>query len=172
MILYLAGHGTAIDWKYYFLPYELSGESQEAMLKAGVSQEEIMQALVEGVAARRVIMLLDSCHSGAVAMVMRGNEEKRATALISKTAGVHVLAASNYAQSALELPGIGHGLFTYALLEGLSGKADENRDNTVIVSELGRYTFTTVKTMSEKIGREQFPTVDMHGEDFPMAITP
>jgi len=171
VIVYLAGHGTAIDGKYYFLPYELPADSSEAILKVGVSQAEIITALGE-VPARRVLILLDSCHSGAVALAMRGLEEERATKLLSKTAGVHVLAASNYAQAAMELAKLGHGVFTYALLEGLSGKADDNRDNTVIVSELSAFTFKTVRAMSASMGAQQYPTTDMHGEDFPLAITP
>ena len=41
------------------------------------------------------------------------------------------------------------GLFTHVLLEGLSGKADANKDNKITIQELGEYVKKTVPGMKD-----------------------
>lgn len=50
--------------------------------------------------------------------------------------------------------GGGHGVFTWALLEGARGKADANGDCKITAAELAQYVTTTV---SRETGREQNP---------------
>lgn len=169
VIIYMAGHGLAIDGQYYFLPYELADSDDKTVKAAGVRQDEIIAAL-QAVKARKVLLLLDTCQSGALVVAMRGMEEERAVKLLSKTAGVHILAASQDSQAAAELEQFGHGLFTYAILEGLKGKADFNKDKMVRISELLTYVSNEVTNLSEGFGRAQYPTMDMHGDDFPVAV--
>jgi WD40 repeat protein len=168
-IIYLAGHGEAFSGKYYFLPYDLADITDEAIMKSGVSQEEIISA-VRACPATKVLLILDSCKSGTLAVTMRGLEEKRAVMLLSKTAGVHVLAATAEEQSAAELAQFGHGLFTYEILDGLSGKADENGDRIVQVFELLPFVSDQVMRQSEARSRPQSPTVMMQGGNFPVAV--
>ena len=52
-----------------------------------------------------------------------------------------------------------HGLFTYFLLNGLRGNADQNGDRAITVSELEEYLVNTVKTAAGLLDREQTPQV-------------
>jgi uncharacterized caspase-like protein len=63
---------------------------------------------------------------------------------------------------ALEVPSLGHGLFTYYVLEGLQGKADRNGDGIVTVSELYEYVEDQVDTAARRAGGRQRPL--MKGE--------
>lgn len=58
------------------------------------------------------------------------------------------LASSRGWERAQELDHLGHGAFTYALLQGLAGKADLNMDQTVTVDELGTYVLQAVPRLT------------------------
>ena len=83
--------------------------------------------------------------------------------------GRATVVASGSDQSAME--GYeGHGVFTWALLEGLSGKADANRDGFVTVTELTAYLENLVPEITyRKWGYEQIPQKELPREDFPIA---
>ena len=49
----------------------------------------------------------------------------------------------------LESVKVKQGFFTLSLVEGLSGKADFNRDRAVYLNELDRYTARRVKLLSQ-----------------------
>jgi len=74
------------------------------------------------------------------------------------------LSAATSTQEALE--GYqGHGLFSYVLAEGLSGKADTNKDGFITTAELTGYIDEMVPKLAQKIfGKEQFPTVNNGGQ--------
>ena len=68
------------------------------------------------------------------------NFERRYIRNFSRVAGVTVIAASRSDQEAIELPSLGHGLFTYVVLKGLDGEADDApRDGNVTAHEIVQY---------------------------------
>ena len=50
-----------------------------------------------------------------------------------------------------------HGLFTYYVLKGLGGDADDNQDKKHTIGELGKYVQAKVKEQAAIEGREQIP---------------
>lgn len=50
---------------------------------------------------------------------------------------------------------LGHGMFTYFVLKGLNGAADENHDGSVSVDELYGYVRTSVQRAARRQNREQ-----------------
>jgi len=62
----------------------------------------------------------------------------------------------------IELPELGHGIFTYYLVEGLKGAADLNKDGIVTVQELYEYLEQQVAKKSRSVGGNQHPV--MKGE--------
>jgi hypothetical protein len=83
--------------------------------------------------------------------------------------GTTVLAASTSTQQALE--GYeGHGLFTYVVAEGLSGKGDVDKNGFVTTLGLAHYVGNQVPDLAEqKFKRAQYPTVETNGQEFPLA---
>jgi uncharacterized caspase-like protein len=81
---------------------------------------------------------------------------------------VHVVAASSKDQFAAEVKELGHGVFTYTLLEGLNGKAAGGGD-TVSVRKLMGYIEENLPELTQKYKQEaQYPVVDSRGMDFPL----
>ncbi|MGH7340643.1 MAG: caspase family protein, partial [Candidatus Rokuibacteriota bacterium] len=81
---------------------------------------------------------------------------------LTKARGRLVITASRPNEVALESADLGHGLFTYYLLEGLAGKADRNSDGIVTVAELYPYVEDQVERKSRAAGGRQRP--QMKGE--------
>ena len=87
--------------------------------------------------------------------------------LLARTVGTHVLAATDRTQSAIELQRLGHGVFTYALLQGLGGQADYLTDGSVSATELVRYVEESVPALAKQYADdEQYPTGFSRGIDF------
>jgi len=99
----------------------------------------------------------------------RGVEEKTAMARLVKATGRATLMASSSAQVALE--GYqGHGVFTWALIEGLKGKAAD-RNKQITVSSLADYVSETLPELTYKqFGYEQVPQRELQGMNFPIGV--
>jgi uncharacterized caspase-like protein len=65
---------------------------------------------------------------------------------------------------------LGHGVFTYTLLEGLGGKA-AGKGEAVTVRKLMGYVEEKLPEITKKYKQEaQYPVVDSRGMDFPLVI--
>ena len=101
---------------------------------------------------------------------MRGAAEEKAIAQLARSSGTHWLTASGSEQFATEFAQLGHGAFTYALLEGLSGRADTG-DGRITVNELKAFLESEVPEITQKHkGTPQFPSSYGFGQDFPVVI--
>src|SRR5262249_40169962 len=97
----------------------------------------------------RVVVLLDSCFSGAAggrspldpkaSGVRAPISDKFLDRMAHVGKGRVVLTASGPDEPAQESSDVGHGVFTYFLLEGLHGAADFNKDGDIDVQEIYRY---------------------------------
>jgi helicase len=76
--------------------------------------------------------------------------------------GRAILTASRPAEVSLELPELGHGVFTYYLIQGLQGAADLNHDGIVSLQELYEYLEQQVTQKARLVGGNQHPV--MKGE--------
>ena len=70
--------------------------------------------------------------------------------------------ASRGSEVSLEVPELGHGLFTHYLVQGLKGAADLDRDGIVSLQEVYQYLEQQVAQKSRAIGGNQHPV--MKGE--------
>jgi len=170
VLIYLAGHGENVKDVWYFLPHELTyPEREEHVQTKGISSMEIA-ASMKNIRAQKILMLVDACKSGAVLVAFRGFEDRKALSQLSRSTGTHVVAASTKDQFAAEVKDLGHGVFTYTLLEGLKGKAAGGSD-TVTVRKLMGYIEEQLPEITKKYKQEaQFPVVNSRGMDFPLVI--
>ncbi|MFH1985568.1 MAG: caspase family protein [Pseudomonadota bacterium] len=168
VLIYLAGHGESIDEKWYFIPYDLTyPERADDVREKALSSDEL-SGLIQNITAQKVLVLIDACKSGAVLVAFRGFEDRKALSQLSRAAGVHVVAASSKEQFAAEVKELGHGVFTYTLLEGLNGKAVSKGD-TITVRKLMGYVEEELPALTRKYRQEaQYPVVDSKGMDFPL----
>jgi peptidoglycan hydrolase-like protein with peptidoglycan-binding domain len=177
-VLYLAGHGTVLDGEYHFLPADLVYANQQTLRTGSVRQDQLVQWL-SMIKAQKSLVILDTCHAGTFVTAtagetkplpgMRTLAEKGAIDRLMRASGRATIASSSEQQFALE-GHENHGVFTYALLQGLRGAA-KNRDGEVTVPDLMAYVAQEVPQLTlKKWGYEQFPMHQFQGRPFAIGL--
>ena len=128
-IIFVAGHGINIDEDYYFIPTDGRKQDAERWKRSSLVDWSDIQKSVERAKGMR-FMLLDTCHA---ANAFNPRLEKDA-----QDARIVVFSATAANNTAAELPELGHGVFTYSVLEGLRGKA-KTSDGGVTLFGLADY---------------------------------
>ncbi len=172
-VFYVASHGTVDEGEYYLITSNVGAVSTQALKKDAVSQDDL-KALIANVPATKKLVIIDTCNAGKlgeaiqVAMLTRGMNEETAIKILSRAVGSTILSASSSVQEALE--GYeGHGLFTYVVAEGLTGRADLNKDGAVNTLELATFVDDQVPALAEKVFKhKQYPLVSPSGQGFPL----
>ncbi|WP_456460673.1 caspase family protein [Reichenbachiella sp.] len=171
---YYAGHGSMVEGNFYFIPTENIRLYDFDLLTNEAVNAATLQKKFANISALKQLVVLDACQSGGSTelLAVRGASEEKAMAQLSRSSGVHVLAASGSEQFATEFAELGHGLFTYVLLEALSGKADgAPKDGKVTIYELKAYIDSQVPEYSTQYkGKPQYPVTYSRGQDFPVVI--
>ncbi|MFQ5954052.1 MAG: caspase family protein [Kiloniellales bacterium] len=172
VVLYLAGHGDTFDGEWFFWGYDLVRPERESERRdKGLSRTELLD-LVAGVGAQKILMLIDSCKSGSALNTRGVAADRKALSQLARAAGIHLVAAAGQEQFATELKELGHGVFTYAVLEGLNGQADgAPGDGIVSIYELLGYIDERIPEVSRRYrAKPQYPVVDSRGLNFPIAV--
>lgn len=172
-ILYIASHGTVDEGEYYLITSNVGALSTQKLKSDALSQIQIKE-LVANIPSTKKLVIIDTCNAGQLgqamqtALLTRGMSEDTAMKVLSRAVGSTILSASTSVQEALE--GYqGHGLFTWAVTQGMSGKADKGKTGFVRTTDLAAYVEDEVPNLAEKIfKRAQFPTVSISGQGFPV----
>ncbi|HVN83992.1 MAG TPA: caspase family protein [Candidatus Binatia bacterium] len=165
--IFLAGHGVQerSTGSYYFLP---SAATESNLVTAGLRMsdfDEMLRVVRRNV--RGVMVMLDTCHAGALQIgdTPLARSQELASSL-SAGDGFFLLAATRPGEVSEENPSLGHGVFTRALLDGLDGAADSDRDGFVSAAELFSYVARAVPRLT---GQQQHPYHKMEGTDLLLA---
>ncbi|ADR18762.1 caspase family protein [Calditerrivibrio nitroreducens] len=172
-VFYVASHGTVDEGEYFLITSNVGSLSTFRLKEDALTQAELKE-LIANVPSTKKFIVIDTCNAGKLgealqmAMLTRGMSEETAVKILSKAVGSTIISASTSLQEALE--GYqGHGLFTYALVEGLKGKADTDRDGFIKTLELASYVDSEVPSLAEKIFKKaQYPTATPTGQSFPV----
>lgn len=153
VIIYFSGHGAPEPDSYslnpdgvnkYLLPINAEIES---LYSTALPMEEVRN-IFRRLLSERVIFIADTCYSGAAGgrtLMPEGsqyrsiNQEDLLVQLKKTGKGRVILTASQGSEVSLENDELGHGVFSYYLLQGLAGKADQNGDRRITVTELYNY---------------------------------
>jgi WD40 repeat protein len=179
-IFYFAGHGAMNksengSSEFYIIPYDVTNlyGDNEALKEKAISADELL-TLSKQIAARKQMYVLDACQAGGAleAFNTRGADREKAIAQLARSSGTFFLLASGAIQYASEAKELGHGIFTYAILEGLEGKADGGlQDEKITANELKSYVEDRVPELTDKyMLTPQYPTGYSFGQDFPIVI--
>ncbi|MFN3404374.1 MAG: caspase family protein [Cytophagaceae bacterium] len=173
-IFFYAGHGSMADEKFYFIPVESTRLYDPAILNKEAIEAGILQHHLREIKALKQIVIMDACHSGGSVELLaaRGSSEEKAIAQLSRSAGIHILASSSEDQTSKEVKELGHGIFTYLLLNALKGEADGSpKDGKITVFELKSYLDDQTPELNKKYsGKPQYPFTFSRGQDFPIII--
>lgn len=170
-VFYVASHGTVDDGEYFLITSNV-GSTSTTRLKADALPQADLKELIANIPTTKKVIVLDTCNAGAmgdalqVAMLTRGMSEDTAIKILSRAVGSTILSASSSTQEALE--GYKeHGLFTYVLTEGLSGKADKGKSGFIKTTDLADYVDSEVPALAETVfKRAQYPNISISGQPF------
>ena len=163
VLIYFAGHGFLYQGGGYLAPYDFRMEDPS---KFGYPMQSLGEVIGGKINARWKVLLTDSCHSGVIAPEDSAQLNSR---LVNLSSSLFSLTASRDRERSFESPdwGGGHGVFTYYVVKGLEGLADENTDSIVTADELAEYVRRNVR---EATGGEQNPTADRSSFDKDMLL--
>lgn len=180
-LFFYAGHGVMNEGSpdipkdfYLALPDVTQLYGKDELLKAkGISAMELRE-LSKKVQAQKQVILLDACQSGAAVetFAMRGAAEEKAVLQLARSTGSYLIASTGSEQYATEFKELGHGVFTYALLQGLNCKgAGSLTGSKVTIKELESYLNDYIPELTEKYhGTSQYPKSWSKGMDFPLTV--
>jgi hypothetical protein len=152
--LFFAGHGLGSDDgnELYLLPH--SG-IPKLLDRTSILRSDLFKSIADA-KPRSVTVFLDTCYSGT----SRTEETllaSRPVLLAPKRQDVPnnftLISAASINQTAKLLPEVEHGLFSYWLMKGMEGPADENGDQQITAGEIYRFTLANVS----RIERDQTP---------------
>jgi WD40 repeat protein len=147
VVLFISGHGKNDGPDYRFLATDASW-ADGALRGSTVVSWQILQGAIEAAKGRR-ILFIDTCHSGNAYNQRLGNAAYHAN-IVAYT-------AARFDQEAMEDPSLGHGLFTYAVVEGLEGKAVVPSRGEISTQSLAGYIVDRVGAMAKALKGEQVP---------------
>ncbi len=174
IVIFFAGHGAPeVDPRgaesdglaKYLVP---SDADPNDLYSTALPMDEF-QTIFDRIEAERVVVFVDACYSGAAGGRTFASKRTRAARVdevfldrLTRSKGRAILTASRGSEVSLEVPELGHGLFTHYLVQGLRGAADLDRDGIVSLQELYQYLEQQVSQKSRSIGGNQHPV--MKGE--------
>jgi hypothetical protein len=177
LLIFFAGHGDRDPYAEQNLYLIVHDTSVDAMPQTAFAMPELRRYVDQNVRSKRLILLLDACHSAGLSTAgtrdLTNNLTNRYLQdLLYQEQGRAIITSSNVNEKSKESSewGNGHGVFTYFLLEGLRGKADTNEDHFVTVGELFRYVRQNVFSATY---RQQTPQMLLgDNENLPIAVAP
>jgi WD40 repeat protein len=187
-ILFAAAHGKSENGRFYLIPQDF--RPAQRLAQGAIGQDDLQDWLANRIRARRALVLLDTCESGAL---VAGHMRSRIDATISEAGvgrlheatGRPVLTAAAADQEAAEgwigAAGERHGFFTWAVLDALRN-ADTNGNGTIELSELVAHVQDAIPKIGTRKGVRGLVRVDFRvehskqsarfgsrGEDFALA---
>jgi WD40 repeat protein len=168
VVVYIAGHGVNYHNEWYYIPYELERPNKADILKAQALSAEDLKAEIEAVTAERTLVLLDTCQSGSAVDPLENYRGMKSLRLMARSVGMHMVAATDRTQLSMELSSLGHGIFTYTLLNALTGdRQGRAKSAPLTAADAVRFVEEEVPKLSRKYtDKAQYPTGYSRGADF------
>ncbi len=177
IFIFLAGHGIkhSQSGSYYFFPFDATLNTVVSKGMRMSDFEEAVKILSKNTNVGKLILAIDTCHSGSLDIGLRAESsgENLAEALKEST-GQFILAASKGGEPSVEDSKYrlhdndsGHGVFTYSLINGMQGKANYDGDDYISLGELFQYVAKQIPRLTEGL---QHPYFRMSGTDMPLVF--
>lgn len=179
-VVYYTGHGArdTTDNTFYLIPYDFGVPARDTAIAAPQFAAEL-----ESVRPRRLLVILDCCH--AAGMNIKGADpaaiegwrhsaaapEAAALSELGQGQGRAVLSSSTGEEQSYIRPDMSMSIFTYHLIESLTGFAGTANGSTdVLVSDVMGFVSRTVpRSVRTAYGLPQTPVFFVSGENFPVA---
>ena len=169
VVVYFAGHGAPVivpraksadRMEKYMLPHD----AQADHLRASAISMDAIQGFFDWIESNQIIFFIHSCYSGQAGGRSFAQPGLQARAALSAefldalgNEGRFVVTACGVDEVSLETPTVGHGVFTYYLVQGLKGAADRDRNGLVTLDELYEYVYDEVEREARALGGRMRP---------------
>ncbi|HTB17097.1 MAG TPA: tetratricopeptide repeat protein, partial [Bryobacteraceae bacterium] len=157
VVILIAGHGT-VETPGNKNAFILTYDSDPQDLKSTALGMDELQSLFEEQLSKvgRVLLFVDVCKAGTIGTIHNTTVASSVQQLGDIQGDLFGLLASRPREVSLEGPefGGGHGVFSYFVIKGLEGAADENKDGVVDADELIKYVSEQVPMAT---GNKQHP---------------
>jgi uncharacterized caspase-like protein len=127
LAVFLAGHGTMVGQRYYFIPHGFRRQAatlEDDIRQQGLPADVLADAIAKAPAKKR-LLIIDTCASGGVLEISSQGRNplafRGAIENVGQREGVFTIAASSAGAEAQEIEALRHGVLTYALLAALKG---------------------------------------------------
>lgn len=159
VVIYFAGHGFVSGGKAYLAPYDIDPADIPG---TAYPMERLGRVIGAQIRAKWKVLLTDACHSGAITPEADAGQIN--SSLLQLDRSLFSLTASRDREQSFEseIWGGGHGVFTYYLIKGIEGEADDNGDGVVTADELGEYVRVNVRRDTQA---RQNPTAERGSYD-------
>ena len=160
--VFYSGHGLPSDdgSNLYMLPH---GVDRQFLNETAIKQSVLITAL-QAASPRSVTMFMDACYSGQSRTGETLLASARPISIQSKAssfpANFNVISASAPDQLASSSPDLKHGVFSYFLMKGMEGEADENKDGNITMAEMQSYLKEYVGKKAMSLNRTQVPQLN------------
>ncbi|MFK7803164.1 MAG: caspase family protein [Anaerolineae bacterium] len=161
VIIFFAGHGASQEGKRGYIVPHGAGQSRADFISMGELGE-----VCDTLKARHILIILDCCFSGMAATRSSGSSinpiaeehnEKFLNDMLSKPAWQIIMAGEADVEVADSGRNPKHSVFTYHLLQGLSGAADFQKDKIITARELEQYLYINVHSETKATSNVQIP---------------
>ena len=151
LLVFFAGHGATRQLSSgrtlgYIVPVD---STPDQFAVDAIPMTEI-QDMAESLVAKHILFVMDACYSGLG--LTRGAVQHSGNFLKdnARRIGRQMLTAGGADQMVADGGPNGHSVFTWAVLQGLAGKADLNGDGIITATELAAYVAPAVAGMSSQ----------------------
>jgi hypothetical protein len=180
VVIYVATHGTprAMDTSggaNYLVTYDTEVQNggsfdEDAMFATAYPMVELSNAVATRMKALRTAVILDTCYSGgsmqgaAAALANKGPSNQMLDRMTQGTGRI-VMSASQVNEESLESPALGHGYFTYFLLQAL-----KNGKGQTPLSQVYANVAQQVAARASADGTHQHPVMSRSAADADFAL--
>lgn len=164
--IFYSGHGEVDEnGDAYFMPFDASPSLLD---DKGMEMRKFLEQITRKINAKMIVFFADACHSGST-LGAKGSDSRFSSLLNEQWSEIFknrdntcvVISSSSVNQNSYEDPYLKHGIFTYYLIEGLKGKADQSSkspDGIVKANELRSFLDERVgEHAKEKLNSRQNP---------------
>ena len=155
-VMFIAGEADRVDEEYYLLTSKTQDLSAKQIQSTGVSVSQLKN-LIANIPTAYKFILIDTPMSD---YVMKTTDLFTTHNIKTCKSGM-ILTAGRYA---IDDGFRGHSLFTYAVLDALSGIADTNKNGFIESNELAQYVRAIVPAVAKhEFDHHQMPYIDQCG---------
>lgn len=176
VVIFFSGHGARFSSGPDVITGLVPVDCKRSDPVKTLVQEAELSAALSAINAKRLLVLIDACHSGGAGVLKGDLSDGLQLGFSDKTlhslaqgAGRVIIASSRATETSLVLDGARNSVFTEKLIEALKGRAHTAGDGLIRVFEVFNYVSERVRVSVPGLQHPIFKATDVE-DNFPIAL--